>query len=333
MAKFGSFIIALAEAGTVPNKVQLLRTGAFNYDGQDLAVTPAMLSSMLKNFTDKVRGYEDGSLPIDYFHENERIAAAWINSLSLSEDGNELWADVTWTPKGKQIVADKELRYTSAEFSLNYESNEGGKQFGPTLFGAGLTNRPFVKGMDAIVELTEDEKSKLKMKGIKLMDPKDTEIANLKAELEKLKAGSGTKVAPDSADAGSAEMAALKKELADEKAKNAATADALKCAEVKAKFDAMLTAGKVCEAQRAAYVAGDMVKFSELASTVKLSANGSGGEGGEGVVTAGTTAQDEVMKLAEAGDKTISLRDRISGVLSKNKLLSDRYSKEVAVYK
>ena len=146
-------VIRLSESESVPADVQLFRVGTFSHEKYGtFAITPKILSEMQKNFKSGVRGID---LAIDYKHANDDIAAAWIKDVYLSEDGNELWAKVDWTPKGKTVVGEKEFRYISPEFTLAYEDNETHAKFGPTLLGAGLTNRPTIKKMEPVIELTE----------------------------------------------------------------------------------------------------------------------------------------------------------------------------------
>ena len=84
------------------------------------------------------------------------------NDIYLSENGEELWATVDWTEGGEKSVRRKEYRYLSADFQFNYTDNETLQEYGPTLFGAGLTNRPVVKGMAPTI-LSEIKPSEDKM--------------------------------------------------------------------------------------------------------------------------------------------------------------------------
>jgi len=248
----------------VPTRVQVMRTGKFQSPEYGaFEITQATLLSMKQNFDNNVRGTE---LAIDYSHESQKAAAGWIKQVILSDDGNELWAEIEWTRAAKQCLADKEYRYISADFSFDYEHNENKQKFGPTLFGAGLTNRPFIKGMDAVVELSEGD--------IK-MDEKDKLIEQLKAEIVALKAKLEPPKEPEVDD--SPEMAEMKKKLADYEMKEKKAAEDLKCAEKTAAFNKLLSEGKVVEAQRAPYMDNDTVKFSELAQPLNLHSRGGNG--------------------------------------------------------
>lgn len=148
--KTPGFSIALAE-GSAPARIQLFKVGKFYHPQYgEFDITPKILEEMKKNFDEKVRGID---LALDYQHENEKEAAAWFKELIVDQSG--MWAEIEWTPQGKQDVADKVYRYVSPEFQLSYQDNETLKEYGAVLLGAGLTNRPFIKRMEPVVELAE----------------------------------------------------------------------------------------------------------------------------------------------------------------------------------
>lgn len=133
--------------------IQLFRVGTFYHpEYGKFDITPEALKAMETNFKNKIRGID---IAIDYKHDSEDIAAGWIKELYLSSDGKELWAKVDWTPKGSQVLGEKEFRYISPDFTFNYQDNESLKKFGPVLLGAGLTNRPTIKNMEPVVQLSE----------------------------------------------------------------------------------------------------------------------------------------------------------------------------------
>jgi hypothetical protein len=279
---------------------------------------------------------------------------------------------------------------------LDYKDNEGGTAYGPTLMGAGLTNRPFVKEMQPIVQLADgksdreklraaqaarskkygiqvladgalsapsggpsdeaafgdpvnykypmadkahasnaharfaqnsgsysdaasrnkvyerivrkelsfgikpsfdpknaldsalpsDLKAKLNSKGGSKMDEKDQEIAALKASVETMKA---EKTSVET------ELGSLRTQLADlNKAKE--------LAEKTAQFEKFLSEGKLCPAQKEAFLANDSVKLAELAATVKTEVKGHGGSENPADPVENLDARDaakEMIKLAE----------------------------------
>lgn len=184
-------LLAEADGDDVPSDVELIRVGTFFHEQYGkLNITPKELKSFVKNFNDHIRRVD---LAIDYKHENEDIAAGWIKKVYLSEDGNSLWAKVKWTPNGKRVLADQEFRYLSAEFIMDYQDNETLRKFGPTLMGAGLTNRPFVKGMEPTNQLSESQN-----KEGDAMNPDEMKAAlqNAMARIAKLEKGAGGAKAP-----------------------------------------------------------------------------------------------------------------------------------------
>lgn len=305
----------------VPSRVQLMRTGSFNSPTFGaFEITTQVLLSMKKNFDENVRG---NAIAVDYSHESDKAAAGWIKELHLSDNGQELWGVVDWTPIARQRLVDKEYVYLSADFTFNYKHNETGKEFGPTLFGAGLTNRPFIKGMDSVVELSE---------GKKQMDEKDKIIESLKAEIELLKAKLENKGNGNEGE--SQEMMDLKKKLAELELKDKQNVEALKCAEKKSAFEKLMQDGKAVEAQRQAYMDGDTVKFSELAQPLNLVFKGSGTQQTQNTSTDG--AQEQLLKQAQlllSEKKAQSMGKAIRMVLDdpKNAELRKKYEEETSV--
>jgi len=141
--------ILLKENSAVPNAVQVLRVGKFKHPKYGaFEITSQTLSDMKSNFDNKIRGVD---MAFDYFHDSDKEASAWVKKLELREGNTELWAEVDWTPKAARILSERELRYFSPDFSFNWVDPEKGSTHQNVLFGGGLTNRPFVKEMAAIV--------------------------------------------------------------------------------------------------------------------------------------------------------------------------------------
>lgn len=307
---------AIGTDGKLKEDIQLLRVGEFYLsEGEKIEITKNHLLSMIKNFDDQVRGID---IMLDYSHESGGKAAAWFKKVYLSEDGNSLWTKVEWTPSGEEVVKNKEFRYVSSDFHFNYEDNETSKKFGPTLFGAALTNRPVIKRMEPITLSEKMGECKMSAEN-KEKEAEVSELADLKKKNKEL----------------SDEIAAMKKEK--KCAEDKKVEDDKKLAEeaaVKAKNDAftkMLSEGKVVEAQRVPYMANDLVKFAELAGEIKLAEKGGGSGDKEDVKTdSKTPAQDKVMTLAEkmVKDEKISLSESIKRVLASDKKLCEEYGKE-----
>lgn len=345
----------------INDTVQILRVGEFIHPDSTIGkviVTSEMLSQMVTNFQNNVRGID---IAIDYKHESDDIAAGWVREVFLSEDGMELWARVDWTPAALKKLADKEFRYLSADFHMNYKHNETLQEYGPTLFGAGLTNRPVVKNMRPAVELQEAKKE-LKPKGEKMpeekpedkkpeMMPEDKDqFMYAGKKLDEL-SGDEIKYAMKKLEDKLKSLEGEKKEMSEEKKeevvveaekeveapKAAAPVEEVKedvkLSEKKSTFDNLVKAGRAVEAQRDAFMTDDMVKFAELAQPINLSESGSDAVKKEEQINA--DPQDAVLalarkKLSEANGK-LTLDAAISMVLSENNDLHKKYREAVEV--
>jgi phage I-like protein len=232
-------------------QVQVLRVGAWEHPWYGtMIITPNTLADMIKNFKDNVKRQD---LPIDYFHESDKEAAGWVKDLTLSDNGQELWASVQITPKCAQMLADKEIRYFSADFYFDWTDPETGVSYKNVLNGGGFVNRPFVKDMQPITELSEGENMDI-VEAKKLLAEKDAKISEHEATVKKLS---------DESKAKDVEIATLKAEKAE-------AAKAKELADKEAKFADLCAKGKACAAQKEAYMSGDMVKFAELSQPVNV---------------------------------------------------------------
>lgn len=94
-------------------------------------------------------------LPIDYEHQTlggvyssptgQAPAAGWIKRL-VGETGVGLFAEIEWTPRGREIVAAKAYRYLSPVAVVRRADR---KLVG--IHSAALTNKPAIRGMTPIV--------------------------------------------------------------------------------------------------------------------------------------------------------------------------------------
>jgi phage I-like protein len=327
--------IVFAEGESSPDisKVQLLRAGKYKYwDGSPLEITSEMLSNMKKNFDSKVKKID---LAIDYFHNAHAEAAGWIQDVMLEANNTELWVFVDWTNDAKEKILAKEIRYLSADFDLDYEDNESSERFGPTLNGGGLTNRPFVKGMNPILSEISHmiDKCPEKLDHIKRILSDETEKGTKQMNFDDVKKAI---VSLQLSDDQRREMAHLMmfedqtKQLSDQLALQKVQIES-KDAEIKklsdeaallkkeSEFAVLLSDGKAVPAQKEAYMLGDMAAFVRLSVPVNLSASGSGASNGGDDMTK-EQAEAEVLKLSEAKAKesNIMLHEAIKIVLSEN---------------
>jgi phage I-like protein len=322
--------------GEIPRHVQVIRAGVYHDPRYgEFHVTKEMLLSMVKNFNSNILKID---LAIDYSHKSDEEAAGWIKKLSLEQDGTDLWADVDWTPTGKKTLSEKRYRYLSADFTDNYVDNQTLEEFGPTLRGAGLTNRPVVKGMTPVIELSEKKEGQMPT-----IEELQAQIKTLTESVSTLtkKLGDTPAAPPKKDDDDDEPDADVKKQLEDLMAENGKMKKQLdeyaekfgrldadkKASEQKSAFDKMLADGKAVEAQRESFMKGDMVAFAEKAQPVNLGGKGHGGEGERKVATAGE-AIEEVRKraskmLSEKGAK--DLGDAYSKVLKEDPELRAKY--------
>ena len=137
----------LQDVGTVKQSwLQIFRLGRWNHPRYGkLEFTSDMFDGFVKNFNENVRKVD---LAIDSEHQPEKGACAWIKKLENRDGG--LWALVEWTPWGLELVEQGLFRYLSGDFDYEWKDEESGKKYQNVLFGAALTNRPFIKGMSPI---------------------------------------------------------------------------------------------------------------------------------------------------------------------------------------
>ncbi len=251
--------------------VEIIRTGNFTHSLYGyFEITAGVLRSFKKNFYERATRID---IAIDYFHEYYAEAAGWIKDIVLQDNDTRLFATVEWTEKALEKINKKEIKYLSAEFDIDYIDSETRKKYGPTLLGAGLTNRPHVKDMKPV--FNEHDNNTIKkddnmdfetiLQAIGgLSDDQKIQIAE-KLDLV-------TKKTSDNIDS--------KKQLADDSIVKKLTDEVkilkanLDLQQKVAKFNEMFASGKVVEAQRDAYLKGDMIAFAENAVKINLAAAG-----------------------------------------------------------
>lgn len=303
--------IKLSDTGEVPSSIQVLRVGKFKHPKYgDFEITTATLSEMIENFNGRVRGIDVG---FDYFHKSDEEAAGWPKKLRLSDDGQSLWADdVEWTPRAHRMLAEKEVKYFSPDFAFRWKDPESGKTFNNVLFGGGLTNRPFVKEMAAIVAAEENEMTLVELQNQNKKLSEDLDAAN--ADKKKLGEDSASKIAALEADIAEKmkQLEALKSENSALMGEKKQLEEAKVLAEKEGKFNVLLSEGKACAAQKDAFMKGDMEGFIKLAESPNLKGTGTGAGSGEG---GGGDLEERVLKLAEEkrkADPALEVGDAIS---------------------
>ncbi len=147
--------IRFSEDENPTSEIQVAKIGEWKgHPTGSFKITEEIIDKMIEN-------YEAGErdVVVDYQHlsldggADDAKAAGWTKKLvNKGKDG--LWAVVEWTKKAADMIKEKEYRYISPEFHLNYPNKETKKKQGATLLAIALTNRPFLEGM-APVALSE----------------------------------------------------------------------------------------------------------------------------------------------------------------------------------
>lgn len=317
----------------VSPKVQVLRVGKFNHPeyGQ-FEITKKTLAEMKANFDARVRGVD---IAFDYFHDSDKEAAGWLKDLELHEDGSELWAVVDWTPKAGKMLSEREVRYFSPDFAFKWQDAETGKTYTNVLFGGGLTNRPFVKEMAAIVAA---ENKGGRMNELEQLKEQVKKLAEEKEALTKKLAEAGNSDDNDGdedrdANGGMGDkVKALEEKLSELQGKHDELQkahkdlikthnemlDQKKLTEKEAEFTVLLTEGKACAAQKEAFIKGDMASFIKLAQPVNLSNRGHNDNPSEGNAS---DYDDRVLALAEEKMKADKKLDKVAAITLANKEL------------
>jgi len=151
------------DSGNAPVQIELLSTGMWDAPFHGVfMITPQDLQQYCDNFNADVRASSSTQgLPIDYEHDADGGAAGWIMGLSVGPASDptlaasgitSLWASVEWTPNGAQAIIDGEYKFISPEFCPEgYMDPEGVlDDLDNVLIGAGLTNRPLLKGLQPV---------------------------------------------------------------------------------------------------------------------------------------------------------------------------------------
>ncbi len=303
----------------VPSDIQICKTGVYYCrfpwdDDLELPITVDDFRNMVANFNANIL---KNKIFIDYDHYREENAGT-IKKVYLKNNDTELWAVVEWNNKGRESILDKQYVYISAEFNFNHKDNETRNEYGPTLYGAALTNRPFIRGMAPVIELSEtktfnNQNPKQPKQGKKKMDEKQVKemlegVTNSFKEqfgqvLSKVEELSSKINERDQKDAQVAELSA--KEIESQKRE--------------AKFNVLLSEGKVVPAQKEAFISGDVEKMFELAQDVNLSTKGHGQTPSAPSKESEKEFSDRIHKLSVE----LSKKDGITYLDAQRKVLKD----------
>ncbi|GAB6100428.1 phage protease [Halanaerocella petrolearia] len=137
------------EGGEAPEMIQIIPLGSWtDHPSGKFRVTKADVVKIIENFAQ-----EENDCVIDYEHQTlhgtEAPAAGWIRELINKEDEG-LYAKVEWTKRGKEYIENKEYKYLSPVLLSSHQDEEGWNR-PHVLHSAALTNKPFIDGMEPIV--------------------------------------------------------------------------------------------------------------------------------------------------------------------------------------
>jgi hypothetical protein len=115
----------------------------------ELKFTPARLERIAGNIRNRARGID---LAVDFEHGQDpakgKRAAGWITTAEVRDDG--LWLEVVFTTEARAEIRGGAWRYLSPEFLKEWAHPRTGQVFKDVLLGAALTNRPFLKDLQAV---------------------------------------------------------------------------------------------------------------------------------------------------------------------------------------
>lgn len=141
------------DEGSNSSWIMALKRGKYDHPVfGEIVIDAVRAARFVENERRAVRGI---SMDIDYDHKRRRDdAAGWVTQTEARPDG--VWYHVEWTDEAADKIRKKQYRYFSAEFADEWTHPETGTTYSDVLFGGGLTNRPFIKGM-VPVNLSESE--------------------------------------------------------------------------------------------------------------------------------------------------------------------------------
>lgn len=146
------------------------------------AFTPDVFRRVVRNFSRQ----SNRVVPLTYEHPDYAgdgrpvPAAGWVHELEVRSgtDGAELWGLVEFTPTAAKMARDGEYRFVSVVVDFNSRDRGTGDDVGPELLEVGLTNVPFLDGLEPIRLSRRACAGPL---GVNKMEDKDLILAAIKA--------------------------------------------------------------------------------------------------------------------------------------------------------
>lgn len=148
-------VVAFSEAAVADTNVansywvQALTAGDFDHWlFGTVTLNEQRFTNMFNNFKS---GVPQAEIAIDYEHGMDMSkgyqASGWLRDMRLTDERLD-WL-IEFTDTALEEIREKKWKYFSAEFTDLYEDNQS-NLFLDVVLGGGLTNRPFLKGMQAL---------------------------------------------------------------------------------------------------------------------------------------------------------------------------------------
>lgn len=142
-------LLVLSDAGQAPEWIRLLPMGLVRSTQGNFLVDEVAEQLVLSAFTsrgiDVVIDYEHQTLGKEYSSpDGTAPAAGWVRAMEARPDG--VWGRVEWTPRGAQMVANREYRYHSPVVYPDKKTRRA-----TALMSIALTNDPAILGAEALV--------------------------------------------------------------------------------------------------------------------------------------------------------------------------------------
>lgn len=135
-------------AAEIPSWIHLIPIGEWDHNAYGpIIITASGIAQFKKNFDAQIRK----GVFITAGHEGfaELPAQGWITKVEARDTG--LWGMIDWTQLGKETLSDKQYKFFSPEFYLEYADPETHEVYQNVLTGGALTKSPYFKELEAVV--------------------------------------------------------------------------------------------------------------------------------------------------------------------------------------
>jgi len=113
----------------------------------DVVFDNARLNRFVRNFKANVLGID---IALDISHMPSEGAIGWFKDVYKKAESG-LWGLVELTEEGYQLLKTRKYKYISPELMSLWKNPRTGEEYQDVILGAAVTNRPFLKDLDAIL--------------------------------------------------------------------------------------------------------------------------------------------------------------------------------------